>query len=85
MAEEKYDRGHHLGATPEERIRNRLKTSTEPQRGPGSHQVTVGNSPNRTVTTVHPNANTRQHGEDRGGVDIHGRPRASANPRGEIK
>src|SRR5262245_7880371 len=27
VAEEKYDRSHHLGATPEERIRNRLKTS----------------------------------------------------------
>jgi len=84
MAEERYDRNHHLGATPEERIRNRLKTSAEPQRGDGA-QVTVGNSPNRTVTTVHPSGNTRQHGEDRGGVDIHGRPRASANPRGEIK
>jgi len=29
MAEERYDRGHHAGATPEERIRNRLKTSAE--------------------------------------------------------
>jgi hypothetical protein len=75
MAEERYDRDHHAGATPEERIRNRLKTSAEPQRGSGSHQVTVGNSPNRTVTTVHPSGNTRKHGEDVHGVDIYGNNR----------
>jgi hypothetical protein len=85
MAEERYDRSHHLGATPEERVRNRLKTSAEPQRGPGSHQVTVGNSPNRTVTTVHPSGNTRQHGEDRSGIDIHGNTRGPANPKGQIE
>ena len=84
MAVEKYDRSHHLGGTPEERIRNRLKTSAEPQRSSSSHQVTVGSGPTRTVTTVHPNANMRQHGEDRQGVDIHGNPRGPANTRGQI-
>jgi hypothetical protein len=45
----------------EERIRNRLKPSAEPQRGSGA-QVTVGSGPNRTITTIHNTANTRQHG-----------------------
>jgi hypothetical protein len=66
MVEERYDRGHHLGGTPAERIRNRLKPSAEPQRGDGA-QVTVGNSPNRTITTVHRSANVRQHGDGRPG------------------
>ena len=74
MAEERYDRGHHAGANAAERIRNRLKTSAEPQRGSGA-QVKVGDGPNRTITTVHPSANTRQHGEGVQGVDIHGNRR----------
>jgi len=85
MAEERYNTSHHAGATPEERTRNRLRPSAEPQRSPNSHQVKLGEGPTRAVTTVHPNANARQHGEDRQGVDIYGRPRASANPHGEIK
>jgi hypothetical protein len=74
MAEERYDRSHHLGGTPEERIRNRLRPSAEPQRGPGA-QVKVGDGPNRTITTIHESANTRKHGEDVHGVDIHGNRR----------
>jgi hypothetical protein len=66
MVEERYDRGHHSGASAEQRIRNRLKPSAEPQRGDGA-QVTVGNSPNRTITTIHKSANTRQHGDGRCG------------------
>jgi hypothetical protein len=58
----------------EERIRNRLKPSAEPERGNGP-QVTVGSGPNRTITTVHPSANTRQHGDGVPGVDIHGNKR----------
>jgi hypothetical protein len=60
----------------EERIRNRLKPSAEPQRSPGAPQVTVGTGPTRTVTTIHHTANTRQHGEGHsgeGGID--GKPR----------
>ena len=74
MAEERYDRSHHLGGTPEEPIRNRLRPSAEPQRGPGA-QVKVGDGPNRTITTIHESANTRKHGEDVHGVDIHGNRR----------
>jgi len=83
MAEERYDKSHHLGGTAEERIRNRLKPSAEPQRGSGA-QVKLGDGPTRTVTTVHPSANTRQHGEDARGVDIYGRDRGPANRTGEI-
>ena len=78
MAEERYDRGHHASATPEERIRNRLKTSAEPQRGSGA-QVKLGDGPTRTVTTVHPSGNTRQHG------DVHpGEPDIQGNRRGVV-
>jgi hypothetical protein len=75
MAEERYNTSHHAGATPEERIRNRLRPSAEPQRGPGA-QVKVGDGPNRTITTIHESANTRKHGSDNVGEgDIHGNKR----------
>jgi hypothetical protein len=78
MVEVKYNREHHAGATPEARIANRLKTSAEPQRGSGA-QVTTGSGPNRTVTTVHHSANTRQHGGvNRGEPGIDGKPRGPA-------
>jgi hypothetical protein len=66
MAVEIYNRNHHSGAGPAERIRNRLKPSAEPQRGDGA-QVTLGSGPTRTVTTIHPSGNTRQHGDVRPG------------------
>jgi hypothetical protein len=82
MVEIKTHRDH--PSSMEERIRNRLKTSAEPQRGSGA-QVKLGDGPTRVVTTVHPSANTRQHGEDnKGEGDIYGRPRGPANTRGEI-
>jgi hypothetical protein len=85
MAHEKYDTSHHLGATPEERIRNRLRPSAEPQRGPGA-QVKVGDGPNRTITTIHQSANTRQHGPDhKGEGNIFGEARGPANPEGQIE
>jgi hypothetical protein len=84
MAEERYDKSHHAGGTPEARIANRLKPSAEPQRGSDS-QVTHGTGPTRTVTTIHHSANTRQHGPDnKGEGDIYGRPRGVANPKGQI-
>ena len=64
--EERYDKNHHSGGTPAERIRNRLRPSAEPQRGDGA-QVKLGDSPNRTITTVHPRGNMRQHGDVRQG------------------
>jgi hypothetical protein len=70
----------------EERVRNRLKPSAEPQRSPGAPQVTLGSGPTRTVTTIHHSANTRQHGEDNPGEgDIYGNKRGPANRDGEIK
>jgi hypothetical protein len=82
--EVKYDTTHHAGATPEARIRNRLKPSAEPQRGPGA-QVTNGSGPTRTVTTIHQSANTRQHGPDhKGEGNIFGEKRGPANRTGEI-
>jgi hypothetical protein len=59
----------------EQRIRDRLKPSAEPQRGDGA-QVTLGSGPTRAVTTIHPNGNTRQHGEvHQGEGDINGNKR----------
>jgi hypothetical protein len=59
----------------EQRIRDRLKPSAEPQRGAGP-QVTVGSGPTRTVTTIHHTANTRRHGEGHPGEgDISGNKR----------
>jgi hypothetical protein len=84
MVEERYDRNHHAGGTPEERIRNRLRPSAEPQRGTGA-QVKLGDGPTRVITTVHRSGNMRQHGEDAKGVGIDGRERGPANRSGEIK
>jgi hypothetical protein len=66
MVQEVYNKNHHLGGSAAERVRNRLKPSAEPQRGDGD-QIKVGNSPNRTITTIHKSANTRQHGGVRAG------------------
>jgi hypothetical protein len=66
MVEERYNKNHHAGGTAAARVRSRLKPSAEPQRGDGD-QVTVGNSPNRTITTVHKSGNMRQHGDVRPG------------------
>jgi hypothetical protein len=81
MVEIKTHRDH--PSSMEERIRNRLKTSAEPQRGSGA-QVKLGDGPTRVVTTIHNTANTRQHGEDAKGVDIYGNDRGPANRDGEI-
>jgi hypothetical protein len=70
MTEVKTHRDH--PASMEQRIRDRLKPSAEPQRGAGP-QVTLGSGPTRTVTTIHHAANTRQHGEvNSGEPDIQG-------------
>jgi hypothetical protein len=51
MVEIKTHRDH--PRSMEDRIRNRLKSSAEPQRSPGAPQVTLGSGPTRTVTTIH--------------------------------
>jgi len=82
MVEIKTHRDH--PSSMDERIRNRLKTSAEPQRGSGA-QVTVGSGPNRTITTIHNSANARTHGNDNPGEgDIYGNKRGPANSKGEI-
>jgi hypothetical protein len=70
---------HDHPSSMEERIRNRLKPSAEPQRGSGA-QVKLGDGPNRTITTIHPSANTRQHGDVHPGEPgVDGRMRGPAN------
>jgi hypothetical protein len=44
----------------EQRVANRLKPSAGA--GAGDVQVTHGNSPNRTVTTIHHSGSAKQHG-----------------------
>jgi hypothetical protein len=78
----KYNTSHHSGATPEARISNRLRNSGGEE---ADHIVHKGSGPTRTVTNIHHGANVRQHGPDVGGVDLYGRNRGPANPRGEIK
>jgi hypothetical protein len=51
MPEVRYDKSHHCGATPEERIKNRLK--------PSSGKAGTETHPTRTHTTIHHG----QHGE----------------------
>jgi hypothetical protein len=53
MAEERYDKSHHSGATPEARIAARLRFSGGEQ---DDHCVTKGSGPNRTITNIHSNA-----------------------------
>jgi hypothetical protein len=44
-----------------QRVADRLKPSAGA--GAGDVQVTHGNSPNRTVTTIHHSGSAKQHGE----------------------
>jgi len=77
MVEIKTHRDH--PASMDERIRRRLDTSAEPQRGSGA-QVKPGDGPTRVVTTIHNSANTRTHGEtNKGEPGIDGRMRGPAD------
>ncbi len=58
MAEEKYNAGHHAGATPAARMANQMK----PSNVPGHAQMTEGSGPTRRVTTIHHTGNVRAHG-----------------------
>ena len=76
MVEIKLHRDH--PASMSERINNRLKPSAGADAG--DVQVTRGSSPNRTITTIHHRASTRQHGEvNRGEGSITGERRGPAN------
>jgi hypothetical protein len=57
MAEERYDKSHHAGGTPEARIAARLRFSGGEQ---DDHCVTKGSGPNRTITNIH-SAGHQQH------------------------
>jgi hypothetical protein len=77
MVEIKTHRDH--PASMAERINNRLKPSAGADAG--DVQVTRGSSPNRTITTIHHRASTRQHGEvNRGEPGVDGKLRGPAAP-----
>jgi hypothetical protein len=54
MAIEKYDTSHHSGATPEQRIANRLRNSGGDNLG--EHCTKTGDGPNRVFHNIHSNA-----------------------------
>lgn len=58
MAEEKYNPGHHAGATPAARMANQMK----PSNVPGHAAMTEGSGPTRRVTTIHHTGNVKAHG-----------------------
>jgi hypothetical protein len=53
MAEERYDKSHHAGGTPEARIAARLRNSGGEH---CDHSVQHGSGPTRTYTNIHSNA-----------------------------
>jgi hypothetical protein len=68
MANEiRYDRTHHSGAGPEERIRNRLRNSGGD--GRAGHTIKVGDGAQRLFNNVHDKGaqqfNVRQKGDKR--------------------
>jgi hypothetical protein len=50
MTEVKYDRGHHAGGTPEQRIASRLKNSGDEKNA--DHHAEHGTGPGRTHTNI---------------------------------
>jgi hypothetical protein len=82
MAEIKYDTSHHAGATPEARIRNRLRNS-----GGEEADVTTktGDTARRTFHNIHHTGNVHSRGADNPGEgSIIGERRGPANRTGEI-
>jgi hypothetical protein len=73
MVEERYDKSHHAGATPEARIANRLRNSG----GDGAdHHAVHGTGPTRTHTNIHSSAGAKQHGAGNPGEgDVRGNKR----------
>jgi hypothetical protein len=50
MAEIKYDKSHHAGATPEARLANRYRNSGDKT---ADHVIKHGSSPSRTYENIH--------------------------------
>jgi len=65
MPEVKYDVSHHAGATAEERIHSRLKSS-------GGDGQSTETHPTRTHTHIHHGGQQHQHGPTHGGEQKHG-------------
>ena len=70
--EVKYNTSHHAGATPEQRIANRLKNSGDVAHA--DHHAVHGTGPTRTHTNSDHSRN-EQYGDGVEGNDIHGRRR----------
>jgi hypothetical protein len=71
--EVKYDKSHHAGATPEQRIRARGRNSGGEE---GYTVHTGGDAPNRVFHNVHEKGNVMQRGSDnKGEGSITGKPR----------
>jgi hypothetical protein len=79
--EVKYDKSHHAGATPEQRIRNRLRNSGGEE---GYTVHTGGDAPQRVFHNVHEKGNVQQRGDDVKGLSIDNQPRGVNNPKGQI-
>jgi hypothetical protein len=80
--EVKYDKSHHAGGTPEQRIANRLRNSGGEE---SDHSVVHGAGPTRTWTNIGHKGNVQQRGPDnKGEGDINNRPRGVNNPKGQI-
>jgi hypothetical protein len=85
MAEERYDKSHPAGGTPEARIANRLRNSGG-DIDTVNHHAVHGTGPTRTHTNVHGSGSSKSHGPDnKGEPGIDGAMRGPANRDGEVK
>jgi hypothetical protein len=74
MSEDRYDKSHHAGGTPEARIASRLRTSGDTKNA--DHSVRHGTGPTRTDTHIFSSGTAKQHGEGHPGEgDITGAKR----------
>jgi hypothetical protein len=63
MPEVRYNKDHHLGATPEARIKNRLKNLSAPS--PSAPQASAETNPTRCVTATYFGGNQHRDGKGR--------------------
>jgi hypothetical protein len=70
MPEVKYRTDHHAGATAEQRIKNRLRSSSAAHGGrPQDHlaaDAMTQTTPTRTHTSIHHSGSAKQHGPTEG-------------------
>jgi hypothetical protein len=78
MAEERYDKSHHAGGTPEQRIANRLRNSGGDYTG--DHTTKTGDGPNRVFHNIHSNAGQQRSHPSAG----HTTPTPKADNRGRF-